>query len=47
MRSVFLQTLRSHRTGLAAVSLGLFLISLIIVYMGFYGQSAGGERGDA
>ena len=32
MRSVFLQTLRSHRTGLAAASLGLFLISLIIVY---------------
>ncbi len=47
MRSVFLQTLRSHRTGLAAASLGLFLISLIIVLMGFYGQSAGGERGDA
>ncbi len=47
MRSVFLQTLRAHRTGLAAASLGLFLISLIIVYMGFYGQSAGGERGDA
>ena len=32
MRSVFLQTLRSHRTGLGAASLGLFLISLIIVY---------------
>ena len=32
MISVFLHTLRSHRTGLFAVSVGLFLMSLIIVY---------------
>ena len=32
MSSVFAQTLHSHRIGLIAVSVGLFLISLIIVY---------------
>lgn len=32
MRSVFLHTLGSHRIGLLAVSVGLFLMSLIIVY---------------
>ncbi|MDE2838586.1 MAG: ABC transporter permease subunit [Chloroflexota bacterium] len=32
MVSVFAHTLRSHRTGLFAVSVGLFLMSLIIVY---------------
>ena len=32
MGSVFAYTLRSHRTGLLAVSVGLFLMSLIIVY---------------
>ena len=32
MRSVFIHTLRSHRIGLLAVSFGLFLMSLIIVY---------------
>lgn len=32
MRSVFTHTLNSHRTGLLAVSGGLFLMSLIIVY---------------
>ena len=32
MISVFAHTLRSHRTGLFAVSVGLFLMSLIIVY---------------
>ena len=32
MRSVFMHTLGSHRTGLFAVSAGLFLMSLIIVY---------------
>ncbi|MCY4581957.1 MAG: ABC transporter permease subunit [Chloroflexi bacterium] len=32
MLSVFMYTLRSHRIGLLAVSFGLFLMSLIIVY---------------
>ena len=32
MCSVFANTLRSHRIGLLAVSVGLFLMSLIIVY---------------
>ena len=32
MGSVFLETMRGHRVGLASVSLGLFVMSLIIVY---------------
>lgn len=32
MRSVFAQTLRSHRVGLLSAALGLFAMSLIIVY---------------
>lgn len=32
MRSVFMHTLSAHRIGLLAVSVGLFLMSLIIVY---------------